>query len=436
MKGFIIGTAITALAFYVLTTFLPQFVSYDGELVGLIVLAVIFGSSTALIGPVVKTLAIPISLMTMGLVGFLVNAALFLVTALIADSAGFNLTVGDFPPDLLTADTIVAAVIGSVVLSLVGTAVAACRSRLIRARSVERRGGSGRRSTSRTWRSWPTAAAEVRDRLSRTPGSASIRSRQTTCRRSSPRLRRTGLGPMSSRAASGRPRPRAGLPNERITLEGIGKTPADLRAAARAARDGQPLRWVAIESPEEAAALAAIVRRGGGPRLDVLYRLNPDVVPGDARGPGRWRWRVEVRDDGDGAGRSDRGGRRSGRPAASARHPPACRLAARRGRCVARRGSPGARGHGVVARLDRRRSTRSTSGAGSRSSTRRRPRPIPARFARELPPLLDAASRRIVDRPGSPSNRDATWWPAPAGWWPACCTSASAVDARSSSTPA
>lgn len=71
----------------------------------------------------------------------------------------------------------------------------------------------------------------------------------------------------------------AGLPNDRITLEGIGKNPADLRAAGRVAREGRPLRWVAVESPEEAAALAAIVRRGGGPRLDVLYRLNPDVAP-------------------------------------------------------------------------------------------------------------------------------------------------------------
>lgn len=71
----------------------------------------------------------------------------------------------------------------------------------------------------------------------------------------------------------------AGLSNERITLEGIGKTPADLRAAARVGHDGRPLRWVAIESPDEAAALAAIVRRTNRQRLDVLYRLNPDVVP-------------------------------------------------------------------------------------------------------------------------------------------------------------
>ena len=74
---------------------------------------------------------------------------------------------------------------------------------------------------------------------------------------------------------------RAGVPNDRITLEGVGKTPADLRDAARAAAEGSPLRWIALESPEEAGALALAVRRTrkAGLRLDVLYRLNPDVTP-------------------------------------------------------------------------------------------------------------------------------------------------------------
>ncbi len=122
MRGFIVGTVITAIAFYVLTRFLPQFVSYTGELTGLLALAVIFGIVNALIGPIVKTLAFPLTLMTMGLISFAVNAALLLVTAYIANSTGFDLTVGDFPPNI-TADTIVAAVVGSVVMSLVGTAV-------------------------------------------------------------------------------------------------------------------------------------------------------------------------------------------------------------------------------------------------------------------------------------------------------------------------
>lgn len=128
MKGFIIGTATTALAFYVLTSVLPEvaalprFVTYEGELVGLLGLAVIFGVVNGLIGPIIKLVALPISFMTMGLVGFLINGALLLATALIADMAGFNLTVGDFPPDL-TADSIVAAVVGAVILSLTGTVV-------------------------------------------------------------------------------------------------------------------------------------------------------------------------------------------------------------------------------------------------------------------------------------------------------------------------
>jgi diaminopimelate decarboxylase len=73
---------------------------------------------------------------------------------------------------------------------------------------------------------------------------------------------------------------RAGLPNERITLEGVGKTDADLRAAVRAAAEGRPLRWVAIESLDEARALLRIAdRRPGSPTLDLLFRLNPEVAP-------------------------------------------------------------------------------------------------------------------------------------------------------------
>lgn len=75
---------------------------------------------------------------------------------------------------------------------------------------------------------------------------------------------------------------RAGLPNARITLEGVGKTDADLRAACDAADRGEPLRWIAIESLDEAEALVGIAGRRlgrGGARLDVLFRLNPEVVP-------------------------------------------------------------------------------------------------------------------------------------------------------------
>ncbi len=73
---------------------------------------------------------------------------------------------------------------------------------------------------------------------------------------------------------------RAGIPNSSVTLEGVGKTDEDLRAAVRAARDGDPPRWVAIESVDEARALVRIADTGiGNGNLDILVRLNPAVVP-------------------------------------------------------------------------------------------------------------------------------------------------------------
>ena len=86
---------------------------------------------------------------------------------------------------------------------------------------------------------------------------------------------------------------KAGLDNDRVTLEGVGKTDADLRAALAAAAEGRPLRWLAIESLDEARALVRLAgtarhrthasRREPG-SLDVLFRLNPEVVPETHRG--------------------------------------------------------------------------------------------------------------------------------------------------------
>ncbi|MBA2373086.1 MAG: phage holin family protein [Chloroflexi bacterium] len=123
MRGFVVGTVATAITFYIVTRLLPQdLLSYDGDLVGLLALAVVFGLVNGFIGPVVKSLSLPISMVTMGLAGFLVNGALLLLTAAVADGLSLDFRVGDFPPDI-TADTIVAAVIGAVVLGIVNTLV-------------------------------------------------------------------------------------------------------------------------------------------------------------------------------------------------------------------------------------------------------------------------------------------------------------------------
>ena len=80
---------------------------------------------------------------------------------------------------------------------------------------------------------------------------------------------------------------RAGVGNTATTFEGIGKPDADLRAIVRAAAEGDPLRWVAIESADEARVLARLVRAAGlrgAARPEALLRLNPAVLPETHRG--------------------------------------------------------------------------------------------------------------------------------------------------------
>jgi putative membrane protein len=118
----------TAIAFYIVTKVLPDylgvtFLSYEGELIGLLLLAVVFGVINGMVGPLVRTASMPISFATMGLFGFIVNGVLLLVTAAVAQAVDLAFKVGDFPPELLSADTIVAAVVGAVILGAVNSLV-------------------------------------------------------------------------------------------------------------------------------------------------------------------------------------------------------------------------------------------------------------------------------------------------------------------------
>jgi diaminopimelate decarboxylase len=81
----------------------------------------------------------------------------------------------------------------------------------------------------------------------------------------------------------------AGVPSERTTFEGVGKTDDDLLAVIGQAATGTSLRWVAAESSDELVRLAELHRArceqaGRDVDLPVLLRLNPDVQPETAPG--------------------------------------------------------------------------------------------------------------------------------------------------------
>jgi putative membrane protein len=83
-----------------------------------IVVAVILALINSYLKPILKALSFPITLLTRGLFAFILNAALLLLVAYIADLANIDFTIGGFPPSF-TADSFVGALLGSIVISLV-----------------------------------------------------------------------------------------------------------------------------------------------------------------------------------------------------------------------------------------------------------------------------------------------------------------------------
>jgi putative membrane protein len=125
VRGFIVGTVATAIAFWIVAVVFPEylgldFLTYEGDVYGIVILALIFGVINGLIGPIVRLIALPITFMTLGLFGFVINGILLIVIAWIAQNLKITFTVGDYPPDF-NADTIVAAVVGAVVLGVVNS---------------------------------------------------------------------------------------------------------------------------------------------------------------------------------------------------------------------------------------------------------------------------------------------------------------------------
>ena len=274
----------------------------------------------------------------------------------------------------------------------------------------------------------------------------STRSRPTTSRRSWRRstvarvrgqrrvARRMGGRPQGRRARTSGSRSRASARPTRT----CGPRSARPRSAARRCAGSRSSRADEAEVLDRDGPAGGL-GRGGRPPLDVLRPAQPrrharDACAGLAVGAGA----LQVRDDRDRGDRRWSSGWRAGRRARvrPARDPPPRRLAARRGRCVARRGAARARGRRpcCAAALDglrhARRRRRVPGPAAGRAGAR-----TPERFAREIPELLEALPRRTAGRRASRSNPAGRSWRAPAGWWPASSTSASAAAARSSSTP-
>lgn len=119
--GFLIRTAATAITFAVVAYLLPG-IDYGNQITTLIIVAVIAGLLNAFVKPIIKAFSLPLTMMTFGLFGIVINAAMLLLIALVADLVGVEFVVGGFPPDF-GLSAITTALIGGILISIVGTIV-------------------------------------------------------------------------------------------------------------------------------------------------------------------------------------------------------------------------------------------------------------------------------------------------------------------------
>ncbi len=123
MRGFVIGVAATAIGFLALTYVMPR-VEFKGDPIQLIVLSLVFGVVNGLIKPVVRLLSFPLTFMTLGLFGLVINGGLLLLTAWAADQIDkVRFTIAGFPNQPLSVEVIGVAIIAALVLSVISTVV-------------------------------------------------------------------------------------------------------------------------------------------------------------------------------------------------------------------------------------------------------------------------------------------------------------------------
>jgi putative membrane protein len=122
MRGFVINTIATAIAFAAMAYLLKPNIQYEGDVVGLIVLAVIAGIVNGLIKPIIRLLSLPVRLATLGLFSLVINAGMLLLIAWLAGKVNIDFTIKGFPPDF-SVDALVWAIIGSIVLSIISTII-------------------------------------------------------------------------------------------------------------------------------------------------------------------------------------------------------------------------------------------------------------------------------------------------------------------------
>jgi putative membrane protein len=110
---------INAIGVFAAIQVIPQIeFNYGGDWWKLLAVALILALVNTYVKPIAKVLSFPVTLLSLGLFTFVLNAGILLLVTFISDLFQLGFTIGGFPPDF-TADSFVGALLGSIVISIV-----------------------------------------------------------------------------------------------------------------------------------------------------------------------------------------------------------------------------------------------------------------------------------------------------------------------------
>jgi putative membrane protein len=126
MKRFLVSTVIYALGLWLVSAVIPgvHLTPYGGngiwQLMGsLLVIGAVFGVINAVIAPVIKVIAIPLYILTFGLISLVINGSLLLLVAWISQQfSADTFTIDGFTKTGLSVTSLGWAILASVVMSI------------------------------------------------------------------------------------------------------------------------------------------------------------------------------------------------------------------------------------------------------------------------------------------------------------------------------
>jgi putative membrane protein len=126
MFELIVRILVNAIALIAAVKLVPN-VAFTGDWWQLIILAIVFGVVNAYIRPVVKLLSLPLNVLTFGLIGLVINTAMVVLAAWLSGFLKVDFTLAGWPGGHFKVETIVAAFLTSLVISVVSALMSLVR---------------------------------------------------------------------------------------------------------------------------------------------------------------------------------------------------------------------------------------------------------------------------------------------------------------------